>query len=171
MHMSTAEAERVKREELNLFNHSAQQESVLQVKAADMVTPRTVSRLEANQYAEARAKEIVDNIKAICTSPKGDMELPGGVVITGGGSALNGLAELLHRVIDVHVERISSLVVQDRANEFYILTPAWHVVYSMGKHATAPCNLTQELSNTTTTNDEEAEPEANTPPPSTPKMS
>lgn len=72
--------------------------------------------------------EIVDNIKAICTSPKGDMELPGGVVITGGGSALNGLAELLHRVIDVHVERISSLVVQDRANEFYILTPAWHVV-------------------------------------------
>ncbi|MDO5036193.1 MAG: cell division protein FtsA [Porphyromonas sp.] len=157
MHISPSEAERVKVEKASLTADAKDTQAPIEVKAADMVTPKHISRLEVNQYVEARAREIIDNIKAVCTHGRSDVSLPGGVVLTGAGSKLRGIGALLSRVMEVHVEHVTSLVSSDRPNEYYILQPEWHVVYSMYPYATNDITKPLKVEQDETT-EEEQEP-------------
>jgi cell division protein FtsA len=63
---------------------------------------RTVSRLEVCQIIEARMREMFDLLKAEMQS-SGHGVLPAGIILTGGGAQLAGVAELGREVFDMPV--------------------------------------------------------------------
>lgn len=161
MHISPDEAERVKCFEASILPEERGRKEVvkpIEVKSADMMTIKEISRSEANQYVRARAHEIVANIQAIIQREMKEVALPGGVVITGGGSKLKGLPEMVASLLDVEIELVTSLVSRDRANEYFIITPEWHVLYSMIPYATESCDA-EVADETTEVKEEDVEGE------------
>src|SRR5262249_6793925 len=61
---------------------------------------RTVSRLEVCQIIEARMRETFDLLKSEMQS-SGHGVLPGGIILTGGGAQLAGVAELGREIFEV----------------------------------------------------------------------
>lgn len=68
----------------------------------------TISVDFAKKIIEARVSEILDLVKARITKYAGDMELPGGLVLTGGGAAMCGLADFTAGYLGMPV-RIGSI--------------------------------------------------------------
>ncbi len=133
--ISPEEAERVKITKGSLTLDTSDKEELI-VKAPDMLTDKRISRYSVNQYIEARVHEIVDNIKAIITRAKGsngDYKLPGGMVITGGGSRLNGIVPYLKEKFgsELSVKQIETAFFSDLDNLELINNPEFHNLYAM----------------------------------------
>lgn len=136
LHIGLSEAERVKKNDGSADAGKAQDEKVL-VKNADERSSREIPLYEINQYVEARTREIVDNITAFVHEVLGKNGLPGGVVLTGGGSKLKELPQLVTNALQTKVEL--STKTDDLGNTFYIANPEWNLVYSMCLAANTPC--------------------------------
>lgn len=136
LHIGLSEAERVKKNDGSADAGKAQDEKVL-VKNADERSSREIPLYEINQYVEARTREIVDNITAFVHEVLGKNGLPGGIVLTGGGSKLKELPQLVTNALQTKVEL--STKTDDLGNTFYIANPEWNLVYSMCLAANTPC--------------------------------
>ena len=62
--------------------------------------PRFISRLELTQIIEFRMAQILEAI----ASELGDLQLPGGLVLTGGTALMDGLTELAEQILQVRVQ-------------------------------------------------------------------
>ncbi|OAV67905.1 Cell division protein FtsA [Bacteroidales bacterium Barb4] len=91
-----AEAERVK---ITYGNAVAdrEDETTVQVNAAESASPCDIRLSEINNIVEARAKEILENVFARLESTEVAKSLGAGVVITGGASNLRNIAELMQK--------------------------------------------------------------------------
>ncbi len=136
LHIGVSEAERVKKNDGSADASKAKDEQIL-VKNADERSSRQIPLYEINQYVEARTREIVDNIAAFVHEVLGENSLPGGVVLTGGGSKLKELPQLITNVLQTKVEL--STKTNDLGNTYYIANPEWNLVYSMCLEADTPC--------------------------------
>jgi cell division protein FtsA len=83
---------------------------------------RTVSRLEVCQIIEARMRETFELLAAEIRGAGGPM-LPAGLILTGGGSQLAGVAELGREVLQMPVRVVSPSGVGGLTDS--ILTPAY----------------------------------------------
>jgi cell division protein FtsA len=83
---------------------------------------RTVSRLELCQIIEARMRETLELLAGEMKSAGAGM-LPAGIILTGGGSQLAGLAELGREVLGMPVRVVSPSGVAGLTDS--ILTPAY----------------------------------------------
>ncbi len=66
----------------------------------DSSPPRFVSRVELAQIIEYRMVEILEEI----AKQIGDMQLPGGLVLTGGTALMDGLTELAEEILQLRVQ-------------------------------------------------------------------
>lgn len=136
LHIGLAEAERVKKNDASADTGKVKDEKVL-VKNADERSSREIPLYEINQYVEARSREIVDNIAAFVQEVLGQNSLPGGVVLTGDGSRLKELPQLVTNVLQTKVQIATKST--DDANTFYLAKLGWNLIYSMTQHADTPC--------------------------------
>ncbi len=83
---------------------------------------RTISRLELCQIIESRMRETFEMLAAEMKSAGAGM-LPAGIILTGGGSQLAGLAELGREVLSMPVRIVSPTGVGGLTDS--ILTPAY----------------------------------------------
>jgi cell division protein FtsA len=83
---------------------------------------RTVSRLEVCQIIEARMRETLELLAGEMKSAGAGM-LPAGIILTGGGSQLTGLAELGREVLGMPVRVVAPSGVTGLTDS--ILTPAY----------------------------------------------
>ena len=83
---------------------------------------RTVSRLEVCQIIEARMRETLELLAGEMRSAGAGM-LPAGIIVTGGGSQLTGLAELGREVLGMPVRVVAPSGVTGLTDS--ILTPAY----------------------------------------------
>jgi cell division protein FtsA len=83
---------------------------------------RTVSRLELCQVIESRMRETFELLAGEMRSAGGGM-LPAGLILTGGGAQLAGVAELGREVLQMPVRVVSPTGVGGLTDS--ILTPAY----------------------------------------------
>jgi cell division protein FtsA len=83
---------------------------------------RTLSRLELCQVIEARMRETFELLDAEMKSAGGGV-LPAGLLLTGGGSQLSGVAELAREVLDMPVRVVAPTGIGGLTDS--ILTPAY----------------------------------------------
>lgn len=141
LHISSSEAERVKKEKGSANASKSQSETVV-VQTADERSSKELPLFEVNQYVEARAQEIVDNILSYVNSVLGHTNLPGGIVITGGGSKLKELPHMVADSLHAKVEMASSQ--KDPDNGYFVSNPEWNVIYSMCTVASQECTAVIE---------------------------
>lgn len=141
LHISSSEAERIKKEKGSANASKSQSETVV-VQTADERSSKELPLFEVNQYVEARAQEIVDNILSYVNSVLGHTNLPGGVVITGGGSKLKELPHMVADSLHARVEIASSR--KETENGYFVSNPEWNVIYSMCSVADSECTETFE---------------------------
>ena len=141
LHISSSEAERIKKDK-GSANASKSQSDTVEVQTADERSSKELPLFEVNQYVEARAQEIVDNILNYVNSSLGHTNLPGGIVLTGGGSKLKELPHMVANSLHSKVEMAASQ--KDPDNGYYVSNPEWNVVYGMCTVASQECTAVFE---------------------------
>ena len=152
LHISETEAEKIKinKGSANASNSesatgtgSRPQSETVVVQTADERSSKEIPLFEVNQYVEARAQEIVDNILNFVNHTLGHTNLPGGIVVTGGGSRLKDLPHMVANTLHSKVEMASSL--KDADNTYFVSNPEWNVIYGMCSHASVECTAPMVL--------------------------
>lgn len=134
LHISMNEAERIKLNFAEAISDTDDDREV-EVRTADHLTSKKLPLLKINRFVEARATEIIDNVKAFIFELLPDKKIPGGVVITGGGSKLTKLRELMATSMNTEVEFAGNTHDRGGSNAFFRDKPEWHVIYSMIPYA------------------------------------
>lgn len=139
LHVVEAEAERLKVTYGRTKNDKDTDLSV-QVSLAEGYGLREIKMGELNNVVEARANEILENVYARLEATGLTNALGAGVVITGGGAALKGLAEAMRErlKVDVHFSPIRKGVL---SNSDMILSnnPEYAVAIGLLKKGTQNC--------------------------------
>lgn len=102
LHIVEAEAERIKRAYGSAMIEK-DNETHIQVNSADGVGIREISLADLNNIVEARTREILENVYARLEESEVKDDLGAGVIITGGGSALKNLTEVIRERLKVNV--------------------------------------------------------------------
>lgn len=134
LHISMNEAERIKLNFAEAISNTDDDREV-EVRTADHLTSKKLPLLKINRFVEARATEIIDNVKAFVFDLLPEKKIPGGVVITGGGSKLTNLRELMATSMNTEVELAGNTHDIGGSNPFFRDKPEWHVIYSMIPYA------------------------------------
>lgn len=134
LHISMNEAERIKLNSAEAISDT-DDERMVEVRTADHLTSKKLPLLKINRFVEARATEIIDNVKAFVFELMPGKKIPGGVVITGGGSKLTKLRELMATSMNTEVEYAGNTHDIGALNAFFRDKPEWHVIYSMIPYA------------------------------------
>lgn len=134
LHISMNEAERIKINSAEAISDTGDDREV-EVRTADHLTSKKLPLLKINRFVEARATEIIDNVKAFVFELLPDKKIPGGVVITGGGSKLAKIRELIATSMNTEVEFAGNTHDIGGSSAFFRDKPEWHVIYSMIPYA------------------------------------
>lgn len=97
------EAEQIKKELSTVFPDSVPPEEVIEVSEVGTGRRRTISRRILCQIVQARSDEILQAVKKITDRAGVQSELVTGVVLTGGGSLLDGLVERAEEILHMPV--------------------------------------------------------------------
>jgi cell division protein FtsA len=100
------EAERIKREEGCAYRQLLTQEEasdLIEVPSVGGRAPRAVSRQILCDILEPRAEEVLSHVQDEIRQAGFDRQLSSGIVLTGGGSMLNGLVEVAEQVFNAPV--------------------------------------------------------------------
>lgn len=143
LHISMNEAERIKINSAEAISDTDDEREV-EVQTADHMTSKKLPLLKINRFVEARATEIIDNVKAFVFALIPSKKIPGGVVITGGGSKLTKLRELMATSMNTEVEYAGNTHDIGGMNAFFRDKPEWHVIYSMIPYADQSSIATEE---------------------------
>ena len=147
LHISRSEAERIKKSK-GSANSAKSGEETVNVQTVDERTTKALPLYKVNRFVEARAQEIMDNVLAFVSKTLGHTNLPGGVVITGGGSKLQELPNKAADTLGSKVELASNTKETD--NNYYLTNPEWNVIFAMchaaREECTEPSVETEEVS-------------------------
>ncbi|AEV95081.1 cell division protein FtsA [Pediococcus claussenii] len=102
LNTSLENAEKIKREYGYAMSSEASQDS-FPVNVVGQNDPVAVSEEYLSEIIEARLEQTLDNVKERLASV-GALEMPGGIVITGGGAALPGIVELVADVFGLNTK-------------------------------------------------------------------
>ncbi len=102
LHIVEAEAERIKQTYGSAVVDS-ENESSIKVSSADGIGMREIPLSDLNEVVEARMREILGNVYTRLDETGLRTELGGGVVITGGGSALKNLTATIREQLQTNV--------------------------------------------------------------------
>lgn len=102
LHVVEAEAERIKCTYGSAIV-DRDDESTIQISSADGVGMREIPLVDLNEVVEARMREILGNVFARLDESGLRGELGGGVILTGGGSALKDLTEAIREELQTNV--------------------------------------------------------------------
>lgn len=162
---------------LNLLEERAED---LKISNGSAIPRTTISNVSYNGIKDvdvsnlivARAEEIVINIlKQIKYAELKDSDLPGGIVVIGGGAKLNGMIDLLTSKSDLNVRRGSLpqyIQLEDTKISSYDIIEVASVLYAGVSGKAEDCLVNPEredLPVTGTANEEESKPEPTTKPP------
>lgn len=102
LHVVEAEAERIKCAYGSAIV-DRDNESTISISSADGVGLREIPLIDLNEVIEARVRELLGNVFARLDESGLRTELGGGVIITGGGSALKDLTEAIREELQTNV--------------------------------------------------------------------
>lgn len=102
LHIVEAEAERIKQAHGSAIV-DRDDETSIPVTSADGIGMRDISLADLNEVVEARTREILDNVFARLEESGVKAELGGGLIITGGGSALKNLTKAIQEQFQLDV--------------------------------------------------------------------
>lgn len=108
MRLSCEEAERVKHEYGSVYE-PIENENII-VRDVDGQSTRSIKRVDVNEVLRARSLELFDALEGIFTEYDIRMLMKTGLVITGGGALLSGLADLAQERLSLPVRVGSPLV-------------------------------------------------------------
>lgn len=94
-------AEKIKRQHLSLDNKKIKATDKLDLSTIETGEDGKVSKKQLAEVAEARLKELFTMIKDEIKKHKPDALLPGGIVLTGGGSKLDGLVTIVKEYMNL----------------------------------------------------------------------
>jgi len=97
------EAERLKREQGCALSSMAQPEEVFEVSGIGSRQPRAIAQTVLTDIIQPRAEEIVHLVRNEIRNSGYERQAGAGVVLTGGGAMLRGLAELTEDILDLPV--------------------------------------------------------------------
>ncbi len=100
-----AEADRIKVQHGCALPELVAEDDTVEVPSVGGRPPRTVPRRELCDYIEPRVTEILDAVRHTLEASGYGQQLAAGVVLTGGGSRLEGTAELAERHLGLPVRR------------------------------------------------------------------
>jgi len=101
------EAEKIKREHACALGDLLRQDVAIEIASVGDRPPRTVFARMVAEIVEPRAQELLILIREELRRAGLDTQIPAGIVLTGGGAQLHGLAELAERIFNLPV-RIAS---------------------------------------------------------------
>lgn len=104
LNTSVVDAERLKREYGNADSLAASEEQTFPVSVVGKSTPATISEKYLAEIIEARLTQIFGRLNETLTQAQA-LDLPGGIVITGGTTALPGVIELAQDIFNRQVRR------------------------------------------------------------------
>jgi cell division protein FtsA len=99
------EAERIKKESGTVLVHEIGSDEVVEAMSAGAAEMRSYTRLSVCRFLRQRAIELMELVKDKLASAGDRDQLITGVVLTGGGSALDGIVELAEEVLEVPVRQ------------------------------------------------------------------
>jgi len=99
------DAERIKKDSGTVLIEKVDDEETVIVPGIGSRPERVVERKEISDILRARALELLELIDAQLSIATDGAQLIAGIVITGGGSMLDGMAELAEEVLDMPVRR------------------------------------------------------------------
>jgi cell division protein FtsA len=100
---SIPEAERLKREQGFALSSMADADAVLEVTGFGSHQPRAIPQQVLSDIIQPRAEEIAHFVRTEIRSAGYERQAGAGLVLTGGGSMLRGLTELIEGVLDMPV--------------------------------------------------------------------
>src|SRR5262245_42050184 len=107
------EAERLKREQGCAVSSMAEAEGIFEVSGIGSRQPRTIAQTVLADIIQPRAEEIVHLVRNEIRNAGYERQAGSGVVLTGGGSMLRGLAELAEDILDLPVRVGASSTVEE----------------------------------------------------------
>jgi cell division protein FtsA len=116
-----ADAERLKRTVACAYTPLVPREELVEVPGVGGRPSRTLPRQFLCEIVQPRAEEILSFVRAELSRFGLDRQLTGGVVLTGGGSLLEGLVELSEHLLQMPVRRGAPI----HANSLDALNGAW----------------------------------------------
>ena len=133
LRITRADAERIKREYATVNPTPEQLQQQIQVKMVDGTTTKTVSCHELSAVVSARSEELLLRLHHEIATFKLAQFMPAGLVITGGGSLLQGLAQQSEKILD-----LSTRIGQTRAYAAFheeISNPSYATGYGLVLYA------------------------------------
>ena len=97
------EAERLKREQGCVFASMTDMDSVFEIVGMGARQPRVIAQQLLSDILQPRAEEIIHCVRSEIRSAGYERQAGAGVVLTGGGAMLKGLAELAEEILDLPV--------------------------------------------------------------------
>lgn len=105
LNMLEPQAESAKRHHARSFAPEGHENDIIYIKSALGNDGLNISQQELDRITEARIEEILDNLLAQIKEAGLKDQLPCGVIITGGGSQLNGLSDSIQKKFHLQIRR------------------------------------------------------------------
>ncbi|MBI4447146.1 MAG: cell division protein FtsA [Acidobacteria bacterium] len=129
------EAENLKKESATVLPASVPPEEVIEVTEVGTGRRRTVSRQLLCQIVQARVEEILHSVNRIMQDAEVQSDLTTGVVLTGGGSLLDGLVEFAEDIVQMPVRL--GYPVNLVSLESHLFHPAYSTAFGLLRYAHA----------------------------------
>ncbi len=127
------DAEEIKKSLGTVFPTEVPDEEIIEIREMGTDRQRVISRRLVCQIIEARSDEILKSVKNVLGKAKVRPELISGVVLTGGGSLLNGLREKAQDTLGVEVRLGYPINFRTRNEE--ILNPGYATALGLVRYA------------------------------------
>ena len=128
-----ADAERTKRRDGCAFASLVKEDQTIEVASVGGRQPRRISRKLVADILQPRAEDIFHMLSDELRSAGFEHSLNAGIVLTGGGSALEGMAEIAEQIFDLPVRRGSPLGVRGLTD--HIDNPAFSTAVGLVMYA------------------------------------
>ena len=128
-----ADAERTKRRDGCAFTNLVKEDQTIEVASVGGRQPRRISRKLVADILQPLAEEIFHRLSDEIRSAGFERSLNAGIVLTGGGSALEGMAEIAEQIFDLPVRKGSPLGVGGLID--HIDNPAFSTAVGLAMYA------------------------------------
>lgn len=127
------EAEQIKKMAGSVFPESVPVEEMVEISEVGTRRRRTVARRQVSEIVRARCDEVLDAVHQIARKVGLNRDLITGVVLTGGGSLLDGLTDRAEQIFQMPVRLGYPINVVDRDSE--ICHPAYSTALGLLKYS------------------------------------
>jgi cell division protein FtsA len=131
--ISYEDAERLKQEYGCAMLGLTADNSLIEVPSAEGRPAREARRLELNEILEARAEELFHYVKQEIQKVGMEQNLLEGLVISGGGSLLNGMCDMAERILNCPARNGLTIGIRDWPPE--LDTPEWTVAAGLSMYS------------------------------------